>query len=61
VLNTNQPADPAIHAAAVRMARRCVYIIQAVLREEEVIEATREFYGVLREELEAYKNRKAKS
>ena len=49
-----QPCDPAVHAAAVRMARRFVWIIQAVLREEERIDALREAYNVAREELEAF-------
>jgi hypothetical protein len=47
----NQPCDPALHALCVRIARRCVWIIQACLREEERIDAAREFYRVLREEL----------
>ena len=47
--------DPQIHAAAIVIARRCVNIIQVCLRDEEVIEATREFYGVIREELERWK------
>ena len=29
------PADQTIHEAAIAMARRCRYVIQAVLREEE--------------------------
>jgi hypothetical protein len=48
-----QPADPAIHEAAIRMARRCRFIVQACLREEEWGEADREFYLVIREELES--------
>jgi hypothetical protein len=48
----SQAADPAVHHLCVRIARRCVFIIQAVLREEERIEATREFYRVCREELD---------
>ena len=50
----SQPADPRIHEAAVRMARRCRYLIQACLREEEWLDADREFYLVLREELERF-------
>ncbi len=49
-----QQADPRIHELAVRMARRCRYLIQACLREEEWIDADREFYLVLREELERF-------
>jgi hypothetical protein len=51
---SGQPCDPVIHRTAIKMARRCVWIIQAVLREEEVIEATREFYEALRKELESF-------
>jgi len=50
----SQPADPRIHEAAVRMARRCRYLIQACLREEEWRDCDREFYLVLREELERF-------
>ncbi|MGE5754681.1 MAG: hypothetical protein ACM35G_03035 [Planctomycetaceae bacterium] len=49
-----QRADPAIHDAAVRMARRCRFLVQACLREDEWGEADREFYGVIREELENF-------
>jgi hypothetical protein len=45
-------ADPKIHAAAIRIAQRCRRIIQTVLREEEWVDADREFYLVAREELE---------
>jgi hypothetical protein len=30
----SQSADPAVHALSIRIAKRCVWIIQAVLREE---------------------------
>jgi hypothetical protein len=46
------PTDAKTHEAAIAIARRCVWIIQAVLREEERIDAVREFYTVAREELE---------
>jgi hypothetical protein len=52
MINNNQPCDPRIHEAAVWLARKCVHIIRAVLREEEVIEATRSFYSVIREGIE---------
>ena len=51
---SQQPADPRIHDAAIRMAKRCRYLIQACLREEEWGEADREFYLLLREELERF-------
>ena len=47
----SQSADPAIHALCVKIATRCVWVIQAVLREEEVIAAQTEFYRVCRDEL----------
>ena len=31
----HRPADPAVHALAIRLARQCRHVIQAVLREEE--------------------------
>jgi hypothetical protein len=49
----NQPADPRVHAVAIRIARRCRWKIQACLREEEWGDADREFYLVAREEVEA--------
>lgn len=48
----SQSADPAVHRLCVTIARRCVHVIQAVLREEERIEAAREFYRVAREVLD---------
>jgi hypothetical protein len=59
VLRTSQSTgatDSKTHETAVRIAQRCVSIIQAVLREEEQIEASREFYVVAREELEKLRN-----
>ena len=53
----SQSTDPAVHALAVRIAKKCVWTIQAVLREEEKIEAVREFYRVVREELEKKQER----
>lgn len=52
MLMENQPADPAVHALAATIAKRCVWIIQAVLREEERSDAQMEFYRVAREEIE---------
>jgi hypothetical protein len=49
------PTDAKTHEAAIAIARRCCWIIQAVLREEERIDAVREFYAVAREELERFK------
>jgi hypothetical protein len=53
----SQAADPAVHAIAVRIAQRCVWIIQGVLREEERGDAAREFYRVVREELDKQPSR----
>ena len=52
MLIDSQAADPAVHALSVRIARRCVWIIQSVLRDEERGDAAREFYRVCREEIE---------
>lgn len=52
LINQNEPCDPKVHATAIAIARRCVWIIQAILREEERGDALREFYSVAREELE---------
>ncbi len=49
--------DAKTHETAIAIARRCVWIIQAVLREEERVEAAREFYTVAREEIEKSKSR----
>jgi hypothetical protein len=49
----NGPADPRTHEAAIRIARRCRHVIQAVLREEEWMDADFEFYRIAREELES--------
>lgn len=49
----NGPADPRTHEAAIRIARRCRYVIQAVLREEEWADADLAFYEVARQELES--------
>jgi hypothetical protein len=51
----SQPTDARTHEAAIRIARRCRHVIQAVLREEEWADADREFYRVAREELETYR------
>jgi hypothetical protein len=48
----SQSADPAVHRLSINIARRCLHIIQAVLREEERGDALREFYRVVREEIE---------
>jgi hypothetical protein len=51
----NGPADPRTHEAAIRIARRCRRVIQAVLREEEWMDADFEFYRIAREELESFR------
>lgn len=52
MIRIDQAADPAVHALSIRIAQRCLYVIQAVLREEERGDALREFYAVAREEIE---------
>ena len=49
----SRPADPSVHEAAIRIARRCRSIVQACLREEEWSDADREFYMIAREVVEA--------
>jgi len=53
MFNQNRPADPQVHAAAIRIARRCRWKIQACLREEEWGDADCEFYVIARQEVEA--------
>lgn len=48
----NQAADPEVHALCVKIATRCVWVIQAVLREEERALAVNEFYRECRQELD---------
>jgi hypothetical protein len=48
----NRPTDPRTHEAAIRIARRCRHVIQAVLREEEWADADLEFYRIARDEIE---------
>ncbi len=52
MLIEHKSANPAVHALCVKIARRCVWIIQAVLREEERHLAAQEFYRVCREEID---------
>ena len=47
----SQATDPAVHNLCITIARRCVWVIQAVLREEERHLAAQEFYRVCREEV----------
>ena len=48
----NPPAiDYSPHGTALRIARRCLFIIQACLREEEWNDALQEFYQAASEEL----------
>jgi hypothetical protein len=53
----SQAADPATHQLCVRIARRCVAVIEPLLRQEEVREALTEFYRAARTELEDFNNR----
>lgn len=52
------PTDDRAHEAAIRIARRCRFIIQACLREEEWADADHEFYRICREELERWNRSK---
>lgn len=53
--------DPRVHEAAVCLAVRCRRIVQACLREEEWIEADRQFYLIIRDGLEALLNCRGES
>ena len=50
----SQAANPEIHARAMKMARQFVWIIQALLRDEERGDAMQEAYRVAREGLEEF-------
>jgi hypothetical protein len=56
-MNHSQPTDEHKHETAANIARRCVWILRAILRDEETIEATKQFYIVAREEIEKSKER----
>lgn len=53
----SQATDPAVHVAAMKMAKQFVWIIQAILRDEERGDALREAYRVAREGLEEYRRK----
>jgi hypothetical protein len=57
MLDQSQPCDRAIHETARRMAGRFVWVISALLREEEKIDALREAYLIAREELETFQSK----
>ena len=52
MLIENQSANPAVHELCIKIARQCVWVIQAILREEERALAVNEFYRVCREALD---------
>jgi len=52
MLIENQSANPAVHALCIKIARQCVLVIQALLRDEERALAVNEFYRVCREALD---------
>jgi hypothetical protein len=60
MIQHNQTCNPAVHELCIRIARRCVWIIQAVLREEEWGIAREEFYKVCREEIDKNPGRETK-
>ena len=53
LVDVNQPTTPEVHLLAIRLAQQCRRIVQACLREEEWIEADRQFYAVIRTGLES--------
>ena len=58
-MDSSASIKAALHETAVRIAVRCRRIVQACLREEEWIDADREFYHVIREELERWTSSKS--
>ena len=52
MFTSSQPTDAKTHDTAVAIARRCVGIIETILRPEEVQECLREFYAAARLELD---------
>jgi hypothetical protein len=57
MLIESQATDPAVHEAAMKMARQSAWFIQAILREEERQDALREADRGAREGLEGYRAR----
>ena len=51
VMDCRSP-DPSVHRLCLRIARKCVAVIEPLLREEEVREAMTEFYRAAREAVE---------
>ena len=47
----SRSTDPALHQLCIRIARRCVGVIEPLLRQEEVKEALTAFYEAARTEL----------
>ena len=54
-MSDSPQTDRQLHETAVRLAVRCRRIVQACLREEEWIDADREFYLIIREGLEHHR------
>lgn len=52
MIDQNKPADPTVHETAMTAARRCLWVIAALLRDEERSDALTEFYLAIREEME---------
>jgi hypothetical protein len=52
MVRTEQSCDPRVHDMAIRLARACRNVIQAVLREEEWGDADREFTQIIRQGIE---------
>jgi hypothetical protein len=52
----SRPTDRQTHETAVRLAVQCRRIVQTCLREEEWLDADREFYLIIRAGLEHARN-----
>jgi hypothetical protein len=48
----SHPLETVLHAMSIRVSKRCVSLIEVCLRPEEVGEAEREFYLIVRANLE---------
>jgi hypothetical protein len=55
MIPTNSPCDPVLHFRSIRLARQLVDVISGLLRPGEHAEAAREFYSLIRAELESEK------
>ena len=60
-MSDSPQTDRQLHETAVRLAVRCRRVVQACLREEAWIDADREFYLIICDGLERYRQSKAET